>query len=332
MTRGGFPSDGLRGTQDRRHGAMAKPETKPSGSTGPETEEKRQLRYLAPNSMTAVSVTFGLVSIGATHAGHFSLAAWMIIYAVLCDRLDGLIARLMRATSTFGMQLDSFADFLNFGVAPAFLLWTFLTGRPDLPYSGDGWEHWALAAACCVWVLGAVFRLARYNVTSDEEVPTKIFFGVPTTMAGGLVAIWFLAFLKYEPGADFGGYKLLGESFTTPRGVWLYFPIFLVIGAYLMVSSLPMPKGSISRRKLLTAAVFTPMAVGYVCGFAQLIPEALCWMPTIWMTMFLIWGQVSETARGLKPPRIFPRADDVQPKLRLQEDLDIDTEEPPVGS
>jgi CDP-diacylglycerol--serine O-phosphatidyltransferase len=292
-------------------------------------EEKRQLRYLAPNSMTAISVTFGLVSLAASHYGHFALAGWMIIYAVLCDRLDGLIARLMRATSSFGMQLDSFADFLNFGVAPAFMLWSFLTGRSDLPYDHWGWERWLLAGACCVWVLGAVFRLARYNVTSDEEVPTKVFFGVPTTMAGGLVAIWFLAFLKYEPGADFGGPRLLGHTFETPRGVWVYFPIALVVGAYLMVSSLPMPKGGVSRRKLLTAAVFTPMAVGYVLGFAQLLPEILCWMPTIWASIFLVWGQVSETARGLKPPRIFPRADDVQPKIRLQEDLDIDIEEEP---
>src|SRR5262245_1286072 len=178
-------------------------------------EEKRQLRYLAPNSLTAISLTFGLVSLAASHTGHFALAGWMIIYAVLCDRLDGLIARLMRATSSFGMQLDSFADFLNFGVAPAFMMWSFLTARADLPYAVDGWERWALAGACVVWTLGAVFRLARYNVTSDEDVPTKVFFGVPTTMAGGLVAIWFLAFLKYEPGANFGGPKLLGHSFLT---------------------------------------------------------------------------------------------------------------------
>jgi CDP-diacylglycerol--serine O-phosphatidyltransferase len=303
-------------------------------SAAPESEEKRQLRYLAPNSMTAISLTFGLVSLAASHTGHYALAGWMVIYAVLSDRLDGLVARAMRATSSFGMELDSFADFLNFGVAPAFLMWSYLTARPDLPYAHDGWEHWALAGACIVWTLGAVFRLARYNVTSDEDVPTKVFFGVPTTMAGGLVAIWFLAFLKYEPGAEFGGAKLFGDALHTPRGVWLYFPIALVVGAYLMVSSLPMPKGGIYRRKLLTAAVFIPMAIGYVGGFARMFPELLVWMPTAWMTIFLIWGQASATARGLKPPRIFPRADDRQPKLRLQEDLDIDTDEeaPPSAS
>jgi CDP-diacylglycerol--serine O-phosphatidyltransferase len=311
---------------------MAEASEKPVSPAPRESEEKRQLRYLAPNSMTAISLIFGLISLAASHTGHFALAGWMVIYAVLSDRLDGLVARAMRATSSFGMQLDSFADFLNFGVAPPFMLWTFLTIQPDLPYDHWGWQRWLLAAACCMWSLGAVFRLARYNVTSDEDVPTKVFFGVPTTMAGGLVAIWFLAFLKYEPGADFGGTKLFGAGLHTPRGVWLYFPVALAIGAYLMVSSLPMPKGSISRRKLLTAAVFIPMAIGYVGGFARMFPEILCWMPTIWMALFLIWGQVSETARGLKPPRIFPRADDRQPKIRLQEDLDIDTDEEPPAT
>ena len=286
-----------------------------------ESEEKRQFRYLAPNSMTLISLTFGLISLAASHGGDFPLAGWMIIYAVLCDRLDGLVARAMNATSQLGMQLDSFADFLNFGVAPAYMLWSFLTARPDLPYAGDGWERWALAGACIVWVWGAVFRLARYNVTSDEDAPTKIFFGIPTTMAGGLLTIWFLAFLKYEPGWDFGGPRL-SDTLYTSRGVWLYLPIALVVGAYLMVSSLPMPKGGATRRKVLTVAVLAPMAIGYVAGFIRVFPEILCWLPTAWMAIFLIWGQLSKTARGLKPPRIFPRADDRQPLLRPQEDLE----------
>jgi CDP-diacylglycerol--serine O-phosphatidyltransferase len=302
-------------------------EKPPSGPVSvPETEEQRQLRYLAPNSMTAISVCFGLVSLAAAHNGDYDLAGWMIIYAVLCDRLDGLVARMMRATSSFGMQLDSFADFLNFGVAPAFLVWSFLThpARADLPFSEAGWERVALAIACGMWTLGAVYRLARYNVISDEKVPTKIFFGVPTTLAGGALTIWFLALLKYDvPGDTFGGGKVFGD-FVTPRGVWTYFPIALVVGAYLMVSSLPMPKGGKSVRRSVTALVLIPMAIGYVGGFLQVFPEILCWMPTIWLVVFLVWGQLSATARSMKPPRLFPRSDDAQPRVRIQEDFDTE--------
>src|SRR5215470_14900689 len=100
----------------------------------------RVLRYLAPNLITASSMIFGLVSLWAATHGDVPLAAWMIIYAVLTDRLDGLVARAVKGTSELGMQLDSFADFMNFGIAPAFLVLSYLSGRPDLPYHHGGWE------------------------------------------------------------------------------------------------------------------------------------------------------------------------------------------------
>src|SRR4051812_1624537 len=95
----------------------------------------RVLRYLAPNLITLSSMIFGLVSLWSAHNGNFALAAWLIIYAVLCDRIDGLVARALKATSELGMQLDSFADFLNFGVAPAYLVLTYLSWRRDLPFA-----------------------------------------------------------------------------------------------------------------------------------------------------------------------------------------------------
>src|SRR5438309_11930677 len=101
---------------------------------------------------------FGLVSLGSAHDGDPSLAAWMIIYAVLCDRVDGLVARALKATSELGMQLDSFADALNFGVAPAFLILTYLNGRLDLPYH-EGTAHYLLFAVCGAYMLCAIFRL-----------------------------------------------------------------------------------------------------------------------------------------------------------------------------
>src|SRR5580765_3811087 len=131
----------------------------------------RYVRYMVPNFITLSSMVFGLVSLYSTHNGDASLAAWMVIYAVLTDRLDGLVARAMKATSELGMQLDSFADFLNFGIAPAFLVLTYLTHRPELPFH-DGSAHYWLFAGCGAYMLCAVFRLARYNVLSDDQIPT----------------------------------------------------------------------------------------------------------------------------------------------------------------
>jgi CDP-diacylglycerol--serine O-phosphatidyltransferase len=293
----------------------------------------RVLRYLAPNLITASSMMFGLVSLWAAHHD-VQLSAWMIIYAVLTDRLDGLVARAVKGTSELGMQLDSFADFLNFGVAPSYLVLTYLGGRPDLPYH-DGWGQVILAIVCAGWLLCAVFRLARYNVLSDDQIPTKIFFGFPTTLAGGMLAIWMLVFLKYDPTVPtFGGAKIFGDV-ETPRGVWLYLPLGMAVGAYLMASRLPMPKVALAKSKVVSVILLACLAFGYVCGFAMRYPELCFWMPTAWCIVFLIWGQASPTARAMYPPPLFPKKSDDRPKHRPQEDLEdivLDTPEtPPAG-
>lgn len=283
----------------------------------------RVLRYLTPNLITMSSMIFGLVSLWSSHNGRPDLAAWMIIYAVLTDRVDGLTARALKATSEIGMQLDSFADFLNFGIAPAYLVLVYLTNRPGLPFR-DGAAHYLLFAACGAYMLCAVFRLARYNVMSDDQVPTKIFFGFPTTLAGGTIAIWFLLFLKYDPltaAHPFGGARLFGD-WQTPLGVWKYFPIALVVGGYLMASRLPMPKVGMTRNKLVSAVLLLLLATGYVCGFAMHYPEIMFWMPTLWCIVFLIWGQASASARAMYPPPLFPKKDRERPLTRPQEDME----------
>ncbi len=282
----------------------------------------RVLRYLAPNLITLSSMIFGLVSLWSAHNDDPALAAWMIIYAVLTDRIDGLVARALKATSELGMQLDSFADALNFGVAPAFLVITYLSGRDDLPFK-DGTAHYLLFAAGGAYMLCAIFRLARYNVLSDDQVPTKMFFGFPTTLTGGLIAIWFLLLLKYDPTLHepFGGAKLFG-SWQTPAAVWKYFPIALVVGGYLMASRLPMPKVGMTRNKAVSAGLLTLLAIGYACGFAMRYPEICFWMPTVWSIAFLIWGQASAKARAMYPPPLFPKKQVEKPLVRPQEDLE----------
>lgn len=293
-------------------------------------ETYRFLRYLAPNAITAASLVFGMVSIVAASRGLWDLAGWMIIYAVLTDRLDGMVARLVRGTSELGVQLDSFADSLNFGIAPAFLFFTFFDRHPHLGFH-DGAQRWLLIIACVAWVMGAVFRLARFNVLADDGVPTKIFFGVPTTLAGGLLVIWFLALLKYSGPEladvpEFGGGKLLGDGVTTPLGVWRVFPIAMLVGAFLMVSSLRMLKVGKTARRASTAFVAVNLVIGYVLGFARLYPEWLVWPPTAWIIVFLVWGQTSAYARGFHAPPLFPR-EDGRLRMRPQEDLSLDDED-----
>jgi CDP-diacylglycerol---serine O-phosphatidyltransferase len=293
----------------------------------------RFLRYLAPNVITLSSMIFGLVSLWAAHTDRPALAAWMIIYAVLTDRLDGLVARAVKGTSELGMQLDSFADFLNFGVAPAYLVLTYLSGRQDLPYWEKGAAHTWLFIACGAYMLCAVFRLARYNVLSDDQIPTKMFFGFPTTLSGGLIAIWFLLLLKYDQRMDlqpFGGAKLFGDSYVTPQWVWTYFPIFVAVMGYLMASRLPMPKVGMTKNKVVSFILLGLVALGYFCGFAMIYPEICFWMPTVWSVMFLFWGQASAKWRAMYPPPLFPKKEPAKPLIRPQADLeDIVLDESP---
>jgi CDP-diacylglycerol--serine O-phosphatidyltransferase len=279
--------------------------TEPSDSST-ETPEQRNLRYLAPNLITLTGLLFGVTSIAAAHHQNFALAGWMIIYAVLFDRLDGMVARRLRATSDLGMQLDSLADFLNFGLAPPFLLYCYLCARPDLPFD-SGWERPYLLAACALWTLAAAFRLARFNIQSDDTAPTKVFFGVPTTLAGGTVTIWFLAFLKYSRVGDtFGGGKVFGD-WTTPRGIWLWTPLVLALGGLLMASSVRIPKVGKMASRFWTVFVLAMALFGYFGGFLRLWPELMAIQPTVWLIVFLVLGQFSERLKSLTPPPLFPR-------------------------
>lgn len=274
----------------------------------------QRLRYLAPNAITGLGFIFGMLSLVAAYEGRHIDAAWWIIYAVLTDRLDGFVARLVKGTSELGVQLDSLADFLNFGLCPAFLAFTALGDTAELPFSG-GTGRAVLMLSCAVWVLGATYRLARFNITTSDTRPeaAKIFFGVPTTLAAGLLAVWFLALAKYAGDTDplmamssgFGGARLFG-GVTTPAEVWRYMPLALLVGGLLMASNLRMPKLGLARHRWLTVFIFANVFAGYVLGFARLFPEYLVWPPTLWIVMFLAWGLVSREARNLTPPRVFP--------------------------
>jgi CDP-diacylglycerol--serine O-phosphatidyltransferase len=293
----------------------------------------RALRYLAPNLITATGIVFGLLSLEASFLGRWQAAGWFIIFAVLTDRLDGLVARLLKSTSELGVQLDSLADFLTFGLAPPILIFFSIGSSPELPFH-DGAGRIALTVGAAAWVLAACFRLARYNITSAAEGKPRIFFGVPTTLAAGTMVIWYLLLLKYaRPGGpilarDTGELHLLG-SWTTPDGAWTAFPIALYVGAFLMASNLRMPKLGLARSRWANTFIMTNVVAGYACGALRIYPDYMAWSPTLWIVIFLVWGQVSPTARAMVPPPMFPPVDPppgrepVRPEDDILTDADV---------
>lgn len=140
------------------------------------------LRMLAPNMLTLLALCAGLTSIRMSIEARYDLAIAAIIFAALLDGIDGRVARLLKSSSRFGAELDSLADFLNFGVAPAILLHVWALDA----LGSVGWIG-ALVYAMCV-----ALRLARFNVQLDGPArpawTAAYFVGVPAP-AGALVVL-----------------------------------------------------------------------------------------------------------------------------------------------
>jgi CDP-diacylglycerol--serine O-phosphatidyltransferase len=207
-------------------------------------------RYLVPNGVTCVSLVFGLASIRtsltATDATEFAAAAWFILYAVLLDKADGALARKLKASSEFGVQLDSFSDFVTFGLSPAALLSRALPVLAPSPWA-EGVAYNALHALAAAYVLTAAVRLAKFNVTTAGNDP-RFFRGLPSTSSGGLLASAFLA--HRELG--------LSTSLLSALAVWM------AANAVLMVSNLPQPKLTISSKPHFRAVQLFLLASAYV--------------------------------------------------------------------
>jgi len=140
------------------------------------------VRMMVPNFFTLLGLCAGLTSIRMSIEGRYDFALAAIVFAALLDGLDGRIARLLKASSRFGAELDSLADFVNFGVAPAIMIFTWGLGD----HKSLGW------IAVMLFALASALRLARFNTMIDDERPkwqSDFFMGVPTPAAAIVVLL-----------------------------------------------------------------------------------------------------------------------------------------------
>lgn len=143
------------------------------------------LKALLPNLITSMAACAGIMSISLSSEGRFQTALWALLFACICDGMDGRVARLLNASSKLGAELDSLADFVNFGVAPAMFMYFWLTGGPA-HMIGDEAVNPVLVRvvlACSLfYAMCDCFRLARFNTMLEQETAPywKHFFtGVP---------------------------------------------------------------------------------------------------------------------------------------------------------
>ncbi|MCF6156020.1 MAG: CDP-diacylglycerol--serine O-phosphatidyltransferase [Candidatus Brocadia sp.] len=139
-----------------------------------------EIKKMLPTLVTIGNIICGFVSILCVSSRSFELAAWLIVVAMALDAFDGRLARMMKSTSKTGAQLDSMADLVTFGIAPAVLMIKTCDNFPVIFLWGIG----------LFFMICAAFRLARFNVQKDEgvNIPRHFFTGLPTTLSGGTIA------------------------------------------------------------------------------------------------------------------------------------------------
>ena len=180
------------------------------------------VRTLAPNVVTLLALCAGLTAIRMAFEELYVLAVGAIVFAAILDGIDGRLARFLKGTSRFGAELDSLSDFVNFGVAPALIL--YFWGLHDL--KSAGW------IAAMVFAICAGLRLARVNVMVDDpDRPAwagNFFVGMPAP-AGAITVLLpvYVAFLGL-PRSNFLTWLTLGYTLAV---------------AWLMVSRLPVFSG-----------------------------------------------------------------------------------------
>ena len=170
--------------------------------------------HILPSLFTTGNVFCGFYSMVAVLNEKYYLAAWAIVIGMIFDGLDGRIARLTKTTSAFGEQYDSLADIISFGMAPAFLVYSWVLK----PFGRLGWM------AAFLFLLCAALRLARFNVTKPE-VRSQHFIGLPSPAAAVVIASIVIAF---------------EDLFATRMNPFIMVMVVYIL-AFLMVSNIKYP-------------------------------------------------------------------------------------------
>jgi CDP-diacylglycerol--serine O-phosphatidyltransferase len=237
------------------------------------------LRYTIPNSVTAMSLLLGIGSIVTSQLGELELAGWMIVWCGLLDVLDGVTARLLKATSTFGAEFDSMADLVAFGVAPAMLVLQTGVQVGGLHIGTEAF--WVLLVAIGLFVLAGAARLARFNLTSDKP-STGWFAGLPITAAGGgLVSTAMILLAKHDAVAN-----------ALP--LHLYLPIGMFVLALLMISRIRYPKAVRRKSNFINGFQIFVIVATYYCGITRSYPEFLFFMGLFLLIAGIIAGRINK--------------------------------------
>ncbi|PSJ50745.1 CDP-alcohol phosphatidyltransferase family protein [Kumtagia ephedrae] len=250
----------------------------PHGRGGPRIREI-PLRLMLPNLITVLAICAGLSGIRLAFENRFEIAVVMVLIAAFLDGIDGRLARMLKATSKFGAQMDSLADIVNFGVAPALVLYAFLLDQAGSP----GWIAALLFAIACG------LRLARFNVL-DEDLTrpawqAEYFVGIPAP-AGAVIVLLpiYLVFIGVVEPSRTAAFIASG---------------FTIMVAFLLVSRLPVWS---AKRLRVPGDTVMPMILGVV--FFALLLFTYPWQTlSVGVLAYLIFLPLSAAAYSRRAAR-----------------------------
>jgi CDP-diacylglycerol--serine O-phosphatidyltransferase len=240
---------------------------------------------LVPNFFTLLGLCAGLTSIRMSIEGRWDVALAAIVFAAMLDGIDGRVARLLKASSRFGAELDSLADFVNFGVAPAILLFTW--GLVDI--KSVGW------ICVMMFALASALRLARFNVAVDEEKPkwqSNFFTGMPTPAAAIVVLLPFYL-------------AKLGLDANVSRIAMSVVLVYTVLIAVMMVSTIPTYSGKLLGERIRREYVLPIfiLAIGLVACLLTFPYETLAIASLAYLAIIpLSWRRFVAKEREGQPP------------------------------
>jgi CDP-diacylglycerol--serine O-phosphatidyltransferase len=262
----------------------------PFDPKSPEMRRRRfrpiPVRMLVPNVITLLAICAGLTAIRLSTEGRVELAVGAIVFAAVLDGLDGRVARMIKGQSKFGAELDSLADFVNFGVAPGLIL--YFWQLHDL--SNGGW------IASMVFAISGGLRLARFNASMDDPnkppFAANFFTGVPAP-AGAITVLLpiYLAFVGIP---------------TPPASLTALYTLAI---AFLMISRLPVFSGKTVRMRVPPEMVL-PVFVSVVFFIALLISYPW-YILSVGSVLFLLslpagWKSYRDHERKAATPTVTP--------------------------
>ena len=235
--------------------------------------------YILPNLLTTGNLLCGFWSIISVFQERFYFAAVAILLAAVFDVFDGKVAKLSGATSKFGMQYDSLADLVSFGIAPALLAFSWALR----PYGKFGWLAAFLFVAC-----GAI-RLARYNVLASSG-ETKYFKGLPIPVAAAMIAFTILLY-----------FQLIETDWVKD----IVILVMIYILAFLMVSNIryfSFKELNLAKRKPFSILIFVVLSLTVIVMEPVIVLSAFILLYVFSGPVNMVWGWRKKKALGKMEP------------------------------